>query len=695
MSIDRDQLRQFEVVAFGCHERAHRRLTRFLQKECEDIQTYLFVEYFCGEPVPFVRADDCWKETTLFFPFIRRLVETNQFLWIHMPNGKFELKPKIPEVIKHFDDPATFSLPTGYAEVGIATFQWWRDHGSLSRGSATDKVSWPPPRHYGTSEWKAYGRFIRTAPRKDREVLLREFGLLGEAWVRTGEPTTVFGFPIATDAIFYGYFMLILPVKAAELKGKGTLVKIQEKLAELAGRLYLPVLAVLSESLLEKKFADRIEEAVRDEALWIDAAEGVMTDESIPFLPCTQGASPHDGHRTCPAPDRPYNADIEVGLHRLWYRRRNLLKRLRDSESDRLRFVDTLSFKKYFVASPGLVDQLRNIIGTDFKMSDERKPLPAALVYGGPGSGKEVLARLIPLFSSDYFFYEVHTLNMAALRPSAITGPLLQGISLGHGGGKVSLEGLLVEAKRRAQLCNPGKQEQPSAICEGGPTRKLGAAFILDELNSLDVDLQGILLRILEQGEVMPLFGLETEYVQHLIVGVVNEDPEEISRESELRDLLQEKGALGSLISGFLYETLRRTRRLREDLCHRLKRQLYVHVQDLKDRREDIPMLFYVSASEEVKEQGHKDQAFIVALEAYRLLMDPHIRWPGNIRQVQSVARRSVEVARTGKTARSNVGSFFVTREHVLKALKDEFRGIQLDGNGPSKERGEAADAGN
>ena len=61
--------------------------------------------------------------------------------------------------------------------------------------------------------------------------------------------------------------------------------------------------------------------------------------------------------------------------------------------------------------------------------------------------------------------------------------------------------------------------------------------------------------------------------LKDLIIGIVNEDPEEVTRESELRLL---KDAEEFLAEGGraarLYEALHRTRRLRPDLVYRLKR---------------------------------------------------------------------------------------------------------------------------
>jgi hypothetical protein len=685
-----NKLRKFEVVAFGCHDRAHRNLAGFLQSRGEGIHTFSFIEYFCVAPIPLARWENAWESTKLFFPFIRRIVEEDQFLWVPDGRESFQLVPKTSDIKKEFNDPAQFilspSLPL--TRTGYRVLEWWVTYGRwLNR--AAEAVKHRPILTYTREAWLEHLSSVLNGPTVEKEISLKEYGLAAQPWAASPRNSQVFGFPIATDSIFYGYFILILPEQSDEEKGKAIREEVWGRLGKLADDLYLPVLTVFAESLMEKDLSKQIGSAVKDRQNWKSVADAFMGPDRVPFLRCAEDGLGESQHKNCPARERPYSKEIERPLHCLWVRRKKMLSKLEDGKDFRWTFQDTLAFGKYFVASPGLIDQLKLVMGASITMAKDRESLPAALVYGGPGSGKEVLARLAPLFSPDYFFSDIHTVNMAAVRPDAITGPLLQGIKLTHYADddqdrptRIGLEGLLVEAKKYLKT-KPG---------EGGDnTGKDGATFILDELNSIDVDLQGILLRILEQGEVMPLFGLEKKYVRHFIVGIVNEDPEEISRESELRDLLVEKGKLGTLISAFLYEAFRRTRRLREDLYHRLKRQLYLRVPSMKDRPEDIPMLFYLFACDEAKETKEAEEVdVIVDLNAYRLLMHPHIPWPGNIRQVQSVARCSIRRARRAQEAlgASSVdGVLIVSHNHVLYALKDEFPGIPLDAGVDEKDR--------
>ncbi|GAH57671.1 unnamed protein product, partial [marine sediment metagenome] len=220
---------------------------------------------------------------------------------------------------------------------------------------------------------------------------------------------------------------------------------------------------------------------------------------------------------------------LEHGLAVLWRKRKELLKQPNGIEAVK----DTLLFRRYNIASPGMVKQIQKIIqrAPHFCQPDNGSKLPAALVYGEAGAGKDTMARLIQLFtlpawktdennsdttsSLGYFGLKPHTINMSALKPNSLFGPLFQGINVSDP--RLNVPSILTLYK------NPN----------GNDSINNNGVFIFDELNSLDIDLQGILLRILENGEVTPLFDIKSLHVGHLVIGVVNEDPEILMHENE------------------------------------------------------------------------------------------------------------------------------------------------------------------
>jgi len=663
---EKQRLRQLEVVVFGCHERAHQQLATFL--EPLHVRTFSFIEYFCVGPICVENSLAEFKKGKLFFPFIRRLVEQNQFLWweVKDPSGKFALVPKTRELEAELSDPATFISRGEEIKIGKDVVDWWAKGGRW-------KNKRPKPSEfvieYGKKQWGEYLSFILGQPAGEgKQTLIKDYCLAGRPWVESGEDTKIVVLPVATDCIAYGYLMLFVPAQA-----KVESPRVWEKLGELADNIYLPVLTLFWESMFEQDLKNEWDGATTYKTKAKKSLQFIA--KRVPFS--------RDAPKRAGVPQH-FDSEMELPLHNLWKRRVAMLETVlsrkkkekgKGTEIEELwwRFDNSLVFAEKFWASPGMVKELAKTMGTNLTMKTEREGLRSALIYGGPGSGKDALARMVSLFSSDYFFGEVYTLNMAAIRPSAVTGPLLQGLRLeGLGGGQKNtvyqLEGLLWQGKNLSQ-------SKPSGM---KPEKGPGATFILDELNSLDIDLQGILLRILEQGEIVRLFDLEKKYVQHLIVGVVNEDPGQISKESELRTMLSESGRLGTLISGLLYEVLRRTRRLREDLYHRLKRNLYVRLPEIRDRPEDIPIFFYKFVTDEEKDLR-------VDLDAYRLLMDRRLTWPGNIRQIQTVAKLCVDQFRKAPGVAENR----ISRDHVLRALKAEFSEVRFD----SADREEQASA--
>ena len=103
---------------------------------------------------------------------------------------------------------------------------------------------------------------------------------------------------------------------------------------------------------------------------------------------------------------------------------------------------------------------------------------------------------------------------------------------------------------------------------------------------------------------------------------------------------------LGSMLGATLYENLVRSRRMRPDLFYRLRRKLYVQIPALRERREDIPILFYVECCDAVREQlaltltlpQDWKATLRIDLEAFEIMMSPEFAWDGNVRELQAFA---------------------------------------------------------
>ncbi|HHW03354.1 MAG TPA: sigma 54-interacting transcriptional regulator [Thermoanaerobacterales bacterium] len=207
------------------------------------------------------------------------------------------------------------------------------------------------------------------------------------------------------------------------------------------------------------------------------------------------------------------------------------------------------------------------------KIAESNSPV---LVYGETGTGKELLVQAIHNASFTRKNKPFIAQNCAALPKT-----LLEGILFG------TTAGSFTGAKDR-----PGLFE----LADGG-------TLFLDEINSMDIELQAKLLRVLQDGVVRRLGGVKTIVVDVRVIASTNEHP--------LKSV--EK------------------RLLREDLYYRLN-VISLTIPPLRERKEDIPVLtehfikFY-------NRQLCKNVKGITR-EAMDLLMN--YSWPGNVRELKS-----------------------------------------------------------
>lgn len=139
--------------------------------------------------------------------------------------------------------------------------------------------------------------------------------------------------------------------------------------------------------------------------------------------------------------------------------------------------------------------------------------------------------------------------------------------------------------------------------------------LFLDEISGLRLDVQGNLLRALEEREIKRLGGTRIIKVDVRIVSATNVD---------LKQAIQEG-------------------KFREDLYYRLN-VLPVHLPPLRERREDIPLLvnYFLkryNATFRKKIEG-------ITNPAMEYLMN--YNWPGNIRELKNVVERAVALKDDG-----------------------------------------------
>lgn len=219
------------------------------------------------------------------------------------------------------------------------------------------------------------------------------------------------------------------------------------------------------------------------------------------------------------------------------------------------------------------------------------KSSSTVFIYGETGTGKELFAQSIHN-ESDRRNGPYIAQNCAALPES-----LLEGILFG------TTKGSFTGAVNR-----PGLFEQAS-----------GGTLMLDEVNSMALPLQAKLLRVLQEGYIRRLGGLEDIPCDVRIIATTNEDP---------LKAIEEKA-------------------LRKDLYYRLN-VINIKIPPLRKRKTDIALL----AEHFLKKHNlllEKD-VWSISKEVKNYFL--HYDWPGNVRELENIVESSINM---------------VDSEHIIK----------------------------
>ncbi|HML38861.1 MAG TPA: sigma 54-interacting transcriptional regulator, partial [Bacillota bacterium] len=245
------------------------------------------------------------------------------------------------------------------------------------------------------------------------------------------------------------------------------------------------------------------------------------------------------------------------------------------------------------------------------------KSSSTVLIEGETGSGKELVA------------HSIHDLSQRAYMPlikincAAIPAELFESELFGYE------YGAFTGADKKGKK---GRFEMAS-----------GGSLFLDEINQMPLFLQPKLLRALQESEIERIGGKESIPVDIRLIAASNISLEKLVRSNEFRS----------------------------DLFYRLN-VLNIRIPALRDRKEDIPLL----VSSMIEKLNFQLGLSVGDVHPQVLQRFSEYDWPGNIRELQNVVERGMNMALTGTLEWKHFDEYF--QHKALRRLGNSSGGRNL-----------------
>jgi len=280
---------------------------------------------------------------------------------------------------------------------------------------------------------------------------------------------------------------------------------------------------------------------------------------------------------------------------------------IRDMPSKRL----SLGEDETDYAFQGILSKNKRILQIFEILPDVSRTDASVLIQGESGTGKELFATAI------------HNLSLRQKGPfvklncSALPETLLESELFGY------MRGAFTDAKRD----KPGMFQ----LAHGG-------TLFLDEIGEISPSLQVKLLRVVEDGELMPLGGTHPVRVDVRIISATNRN---------LEELVQQQ-------------------RFRRDLYYRLN-VVKIQLPPLRERPEDIPLL----TRHLVRRYQVKTGAAIHSVSANAMEALQSYEFPGNVRELENIIEHAFIMCKEGVIRRQHLPSYIFGLERELGHFGD------------------------
>src|SRR3984885_10420367 len=162
-----------------------------------------------------------------------------------------------------------------------------------------------------------------------------------------------------------------------------------------------------------------------------------------------------------------------------------------------------------------------------------------------------------------------------------------------------------------------------------------GGTIFLDEIGEMPLGTQARLLRVLETGEFIRVGSSKVQKTDVRVIAATNRDLLEYTQDGDFR----------------------------EDLYYRLS-TVPIRVPSLRDRKEDIPLLFRKFAAD--FSERYKTTSVMLDPAAQQLLVNYY--WQGNVRELKNIAEQ-ISVLSTDKLITADVLQRFLPQRNTSRGL--------------------------